>query len=195
MLERVLLQCGEDLLDIKSGWRVHECPPPPPPAPPSPSVSEESAAGSGFTSFSYDCASFVISSSPLKCRSHLKQRWVASPHLVLWRGPPSPFTLDLQVQGPSWVTGAGPHEQHRWFSQGTHQRLIGTSFGADRWAGGCWIGLHRWSWKEMWHWRDVLEQLAFLKVKTFADSARDTKERRQHRVMLCVCVCVCIARV
>lgn len=46
----------------------------------------------------------------------------------------------------------------------------------------------------MWSWRDELEQLAFLKVKTFADSARDTEWKRQLRVLLCVCVClrVCV---
>lgn len=31
----------------------------------------------------------------------------------------------------------------------------------------------------MWSWRDELEQLAFLKVKTFADSARDTEWKRR----------------
>ena len=57
---------------------------------------------------------------------------------------------------------------------------------------GCWVGAHRWSWKEMWSWRDELEQLAFLKVKTFADSARDTEWKRQYRVLPCVCVFVCV---
>ena len=50
----------------------------------------------------------------------------------------------------------------------------------------------------MWSWRDELEQLAFLKVKTFADSARDAEWKRQHRVLLCVCkcvsLCVCVSK-
>lgn len=44
----------------------------------------------------------------------------------------------------------------------------------------------------MWSWKDELEQLAFLKVKTFADSARDTEWKRQHRVLVCVWVYVCV---
>ncbi len=52
----------------------------------------------------------------------------------------------------------------------------------------------------MWSWRDELEQLAFLKGKTFADSARDAEWKRQHRVLLCVrvyfflSVCVFLVR-
>lgn len=44
------------------------------------------------------------------------------------------------------------------------------------------------SWKEMWGLQDVSEELAFLKVKTFTDSARDTDAKWQHRVQLCMCV-------
>lgn len=40
----------------------------------------------------------------------------------------------------------------------------------------------------MWSWRDVIEQLAFLKVETFADSSRDAEWMRQHSVLLCVCI-------
>lgn len=54
--------------------------------------------------------------------------------------------------------------------------------------GGVEFRAHRWSWKEMWSWRDELEQLAFLKVKTFADSARSREWKRQLRVRVCVCV-------
>lgn len=44
------------------------------------------------------------------------------------------------------------------------------------------------SWTEMWSLRDVSEELAFLKVETFTDSARDTDSKWQHRVQLCVCL-------
>lgn len=40
----------------------------------------------------------------------------------------------------------------------------------------------------MWSWRDELKQLAFRKVKTFADSARNTEWERQLRVRARVCV-------
>lgn len=36
----------------------------------------------------------------------------------------------------------------------------------------------------MWSWKDVMEQLAFVKVKTFGDSASDTEWKWQHGTLL-----------
>lgn len=69
-----------------------------------------------------------------------------------------------------------------WDALESDQRLL--RGGQVGW-GGRRVGAHRWSWKEMWSWRDVIEQLAFLKVETFADSSRDAEWLRH-----CVCVCV-----
>lgn len=55
---------------------------------------------------------------------------------------------------------------------------------ADIWDGG--VGGSQVELEGDVEFRDELEQVAFQKVKTFADSARDAEWRRQHRVCVCV---------